>query len=59
MGHSQNAVSTLTSTSCINFLVTYSGSTGNSSGPHVPYETRINGIPVDPLPFSRRNLRTC
>ncbi len=43
----------------INFLVAYSGSTGNSSGPHVHYETRINGIPVDPLPFSRRNLRTC
>ncbi len=40
-------------------IVAYSGSTGNSSGPHIHYETRINGIPVDPLTFSRRNLPTC
>ena len=40
-------------------ILSYSGSTGHSTGPHVHYETRINDIPVDPLTFDARRLPTC
>jgi murein DD-endopeptidase MepM/ murein hydrolase activator NlpD len=40
-------------------IVAYSGSTGNSSGPHVHYEARINNFPVDPLTFDMRTLGHC
>jgi murein DD-endopeptidase MepM/ murein hydrolase activator NlpD len=40
-------------------IIGFSGSTGNSSGPHVHYETRIDDIPVDPLSFEERGLGTC
>jgi murein DD-endopeptidase MepM/ murein hydrolase activator NlpD len=40
-------------------VLAWSGSTGNSSGPHVHYETRINDVNVDPLTFENRGYRTC
>jgi murein DD-endopeptidase MepM/ murein hydrolase activator NlpD len=33
------------------------GSTGRSTGPHLHYETRIDGDPVDPQKFLRAGLR--
>ena len=32
-------------------IVAYAGSTGNSTGPHVHFEVRVNGSAVDPLGY--------
>ncbi|MDX2075324.1 MAG: M23 family metallopeptidase [bacterium] len=40
-------------------VIAWSGSTGNSSGPHVHYEVRINDVPVDPLTFESRGYGSC
>jgi len=40
-------------------IIAYSGNTGNSTGPHIHYEVRINDVPVDPLTFERRGYPWC
>ncbi len=40
-------------------VIGWSGSTGNSSGPHLHYEIRVNNIPLDPLTFEQRGYISC
>jgi Membrane proteins related to metalloendopeptidases len=38
-------------------VVGRAGSTGRSTGPHIHYETRIGGEPVDPQRFIAAGVR--
>ncbi|MFZ4816763.1 MAG: M23 family metallopeptidase [Phototrophicaceae bacterium] len=39
--------------------IAMSGNSGNSTGPHLHYETRLNDILLDPFTFATRGYRSC
>jgi murein DD-endopeptidase MepM/ murein hydrolase activator NlpD len=50
-GHNSSLVVSVGQTVSAGTLIAYSGSTGHSTGPHVHFEVRVNGTPVDPLGY--------
>jgi murein DD-endopeptidase MepM/ murein hydrolase activator NlpD len=50
-GHNSGFASGVGQTVVQGQVIAYAGSTGNSTGPHIHFEVRINGSPVDPLGY--------
>jgi murein DD-endopeptidase MepM/ murein hydrolase activator NlpD len=49
--HNSSIAASVGQTVAAGQVISYSGSTGHSSGPHVHFEVRVNGSAVDPLGY--------
>jgi murein DD-endopeptidase MepM/ murein hydrolase activator NlpD len=49
--HNSSIAASVGQTVAAGQVISYSGSTGHSSGPHVHFEVRVNGSSVDPLGY--------
>ncbi len=50
-GHNSSLASSPGQSVAAGQVIAYSGSTGHSTGPHVHFEVRVDGSPVDPLGY--------
>jgi murein DD-endopeptidase MepM/ murein hydrolase activator NlpD len=50
-GHNTSLVVSVGQDVAVGQQIAFSGSTGHSTGPHVHFEVRVNGAPVDPLGY--------
>ncbi len=50
-GHNSSLAVSVGQTVATGTVIAYSGSTGHSTGPHVHFEVRVGGTPVDPLGY--------
>lgn len=52
-GHNSSLVATAGQRVSKGQIISLIGSTGYSTGPHLHFEVRVNGVPVNPLPYLR------
>ena len=50
-GHNSRVVAKVGDRVKRNQIIAYVGNTGRSTGPHLHYEIRINGVPVNPFNY--------